>query len=186
MKIYTGGGDRGRTSLLSGERVGKDHERIDAYGDIDELNSAIGALIALLPPQAGDLRPELEAIQAALFRIGAWLATSPGAAAADSLPPIDPEGAPALERSIDRIDAALPPLTGFIVPGGSPAAAWAHVARTVCRRAERRVVRFFAATEKAEPMQRSIVYLNRLSDYLFVLARHLNRMQGIEERLWKR
>jgi cob(I)alamin adenosyltransferase len=189
MKIYSGSGDRGKTSLFSGERVGKDHERIDAYGDLDELNSAIGALIAALPPQAGGLRPEIEAIQAALFHIGAWLATSPGAAAADSLPPIDPEGTPALERSIDRIDADLPLLTGFILPGGTPAAAWAHVARTVCRRAERRVVRLSAAADlKApdDPLQLSIGYLNRLSDYLFVLARHLNRLQGIAELPWKR
>lgn len=186
MKIYTGSGDRGKTSLFSGERVAKDHARIEAYGDLDELNSAIGALAAALPPQAGDLRPELEAVQACLFQIGAWLATSPGAAAAGSLPPIDPAGAAALERSIDRIDAALPPLTGFILPGGSPAAAWAHLARSVCRRTERRVVRLSAAAEPAEAIQRSIVYLNRLSDYLFVLARHLNRIQGIEERLWKR
>jgi cob(I)alamin adenosyltransferase len=188
MKIYTGSGDRGQTSLFSGERVAKDHERIEAYGDLDELNSAIGALAAALPAQAGDMGPELEAVQAALFRIGAWLAISPGAAAAGSLPPIDPAGASALERSIDRIDAGLPPLTGFILPGGSPAAAWAHLARTVCRRTERRVVRLCAAAaaSPADPLQRSIVYLNRLSDYLFVLARYLNRIQGIEERLWKR
>lgn len=189
MKIYTGSGDHGKTSLFSGERVAKDHERIEAYGDLDELNSAIGALAASLPAQAGDVRPELEAIQADLFTIGAWLATSPGAAAAGSLPPIDPEAASTLERSIDRIDQALPPLTGFIVPGGSPPAAWAHIARTVCRRTERRVVKLSAgspADASADPVQRSIVYLNRLSDYLFVLARHLNRIQGIEDRLWKR
>lgn len=189
MKIYTGSGDRGKTSLFSGERVAKDHERIEAYGDLDELNSVIGALAASLPPQAGDMHPELEAVQAALFQIGAWLATSPGSAAAGLLSPIDPEGASALERSVDRMDAALPPLTGFILPGGSPAAAWAHLARTVCRRTERRVVRLNAAeaaTQVGDPMQRSIVYLNRLSDYLFVVARHLNSIQGIEERSWKR
>jgi cob(I)alamin adenosyltransferase len=189
MKIYTGSGDRGKTSLFSGERVAKDNERIEAYGDLDELNAVIGALMAALPPEAGDVRPELEAIQAELFHIGAWLATSPGSAAAGFLPPIDPERGSTLERSIDRIDATLPPLTGFIVPGGSPPAAWAHVARTVCRRTERRVVHLCAAmapAEPAEPIQRSIVYLNRLSDYLFVLSRHLNRIQGIGEVLWKR
>lgn len=189
MKIYTGSGDRGKTSLFSGERVAKDHERIEAYGDLDELNSVIGALAAALPPQAGEVRPELEAVQADLFNIGAWLATSPGAAAAGSLPPIDPERAAALERAIDRIDAALPPLSGFIVPGGSPAAAWAHIARTVCRRTERRVVGLsakIAAEPPPDSLRRSIRYLNRLSDYLFVAARHLNRIQGIEERPWKR
>ena len=189
MKIYTGSGDRGRTGLFSGERVAKDHERIEAYGDLDELNSVIGALAAALPAQAEEVRSELEAVQADLFRIGARLATSPGSAAAGSLPPIDPARTAALEASIDRIDAALPALAGFIVPGGSPAAAWAHVARTVCRRAERRVVRLYTAADpKApdDPLQLSIGYLNRLSDYLFVLARHLNRIQGIAELPWKR
>ena len=189
MKIYTGSGDRGKTSLFSGERVAKDSERVEAYGDLDELNSAIGALIAAIPSQAGDVRLELAEIQADLFHIGAWLATSPGASAAGSLAPIDPERAAALEGSIDRIDATLPPLTGFILPGGSPAAAWAHIARTVCRRTERRVVRLSAGithAESAEQVQRSIVYLNRLSDYFFVLARQLNRIQAIEDVLWKR
>ncbi|MCU0559421.1 MAG: cob(I)yrinic acid a,c-diamide adenosyltransferase [Desulfobacterales bacterium] len=189
MKIYTGSGDRGKTSLFSGERVAKDHERIEAYGDLDELNSVIGALAASLPHPAEGVRPELEAAQAVLFEIGAWLATSPGSAAAGLLPPVDPQAAAALERSIDRMDAALPSLGGFILPGGSPAGSWAHLARTVCRRVERRVVRLAAAqaaTPGDESMQRSIVYLNRLSDYLFVLARHLNRIQGSAERLWKR
>jgi len=189
MKIYTGSGDRGKTSLFSGERVAKHDERVEAYGDLDELNSAIGALTSALPPQAGDVRMELDTIQADLFHIGAWLATSPGASAAGSLPPIDPERSTALEQSIDRIDATLPPLTGFILPGGSPAAAWAHIVRTVCRRTERRVVRLsveIGNAESAEQLQRAIVYLNRLSDYFFVLARHLNRIQAIEDVLWKR
>jgi cob(I)alamin adenosyltransferase len=189
MKIYTGSGDRGKTSLFSGERVPKDHERIEAYGDLDELNSVIGALIAGLPRQTEDLRRELEKVQSDLFHIGAWLATSPGAPAAASLQPLDPDGAAGLERCIDRIEATLPPLTGFILPGGSQAAAWAHVARTVCRRTERRAVRLCAVqpqTDSTEQLQRSIVYLNRLSDYFFVLARQLNRLQGVEDALWKR
>ncbi len=189
MKIYTGSGDRGKTSLFSGERVAKDHERTEAYGDLDELNSVIGALAAALPPQSADLRGELQEIQADLFAIGAWLATSPGGAASASLPSIDPARATAIERAIDRIDATLPPLTGFILPGGSPAAAWAHIARTVCRRTERRVVRLSAGamdTAAAEPLQRAMVHLNRLSDYLFVLARHINRLQGLEDVSWKR
>jgi cob(I)alamin adenosyltransferase len=189
MKIYTGSGDRGRTSLYSGERVPKDEERVEAYGDLDELNSTIGALIAALPPPAAGLQAELQTIQAELFCIGAWLATSTSAAAGASLPPIDPERTSALERAIDRIDAALDPLSGFILPGGSPAAAWAHIARTVCRRTERRVVGLRAGTrdaEAAEQLQRAIVQLNRLSDYLFVLARHLNRLLGVPDTLWKR
>ncbi len=189
MKIYTGSGDRGKTSLFSGERVAKDHERIEAFGDLDELSSVIGALAAALPPPSADLRGELQEIQADLFAIGAWLATSPGAAAAAALLPIDPARATAIERAIDRIDAALPPLAAFILPGGSPAAAWAHVARTVCRRTERRVVRLSAGALEAaaaEQLQRAMVHLNRLSDYLFVLARHLNRAQGIADVPWKR
>jgi len=189
MKIYTGSGDRGKTSLFSGERVPKDNERIDAYGDLDELNSVIGALIAALPRQTEDLRQELEKFQSDLFHIGAWLATSPGAPAAAALQPLDPDGAAALERFIDRIDATLPPLTGFILPGGHPGAAWAHIARTVCRRTERRVVRLSAGiahAESAAQLSRAVVYLNRLSDYFFVLARHINRLQGIEDTSWKR
>ena len=189
MKIYTGSGDRWKTSLFSGERVLKDNERIDAYGDLDELNSVIGALIAALPRQTEDLRQELEKFQSDLFHIGAWLATSPGAPAAAALQPLDPDGAAALERFIDRIDATLPPLTGFILPGGHPGASWAHIARTVCRRTERRVVRLSAGiahAESAAQLSRAVVYLNRLSDYFFVLARHINRLQGIEDTSWKR
>ncbi|MBS1238768.1 MAG: ATP--cob(I)alamin adenosyltransferase [Deltaproteobacteria bacterium] len=189
MKIYTGSGDCGKTSLFSGERVPKDNERIDAYGDLDELNSVIGALIAALPRQTEDLRQELEKFQSDLFHIGAWLATSPGAPAAAALQPLDPDGAAALERFIDRIDATLPPLTGFILPGGHPGASWAHIARTVCRRTERRVVRLSAGiahAESAAQLSRAVVYLNRLSDYFFVLARHINRLQGIEDTSWKR
>jgi len=189
MKIYTGSGDRGKTSLFSGERVPKDNARIEAYGDLDELNSAIGALIAHLPLECSDLGQELQKIQSDLFAIGAWLATSPGAPAAAALPPLDPDGAAGLEACIDRLDAGLPPLAGFILPGGSPAAAWAHVCRTVCRRTERRVVSLSAGVMEAaaaEQASRAMVYLNRLSDYFFVLARHLNRIQGIGDRLWKR
>ena len=189
MKIYTGSGDRGRTSLFSGERVPKDNERVEAYGDVDELNSLIGALTASLPRPLGDVQNELQNIQSELFHIGAWLATSPGAPAAVLLPPLDPAKASALERSIDRFVEKLPRLKGFILPGGHVSSAWSHVARTVCRRTERRVVRLAAGVTDAaaaEQLKRSIVYLNRLSDYFFVLARHINRTQNIEDILWKR
>jgi cob(I)alamin adenosyltransferase len=188
MKVYTGSGDRGRTSLFSGERVPKDNARIDAYGNLDELNSVIGALIASLPRDCGELREELEAIQSRLFPIGAWLATTPGAPAAAALPPLDPDDAARLEGCIDRFAAGLPVLTAFILPGGDIGAAWSHIARTVCRRTERSVVRLAAeatGTAAAEQMARAIVYLNRLSDYFFVLARHINRLHGLEDRLWK-
>lgn len=188
MKVYTGSGDRGKTSLFSGERVPKDNERIDAYGDLDELNSVIGALIASLPGGCNGLQLELQQIQSELFPVGAWLATSPGAPAAAALPPLDPDNAMRLEHCIDRYCANLPGLTGFILPGGHASSAWAHIARTVCRRTERSVVQLAAGvaeTTAAEQMGRAIIYLNRLSDYFFTLARHINRTQGIEERLWK-
>jgi cob(I)alamin adenosyltransferase len=189
MKIYTGGGDRGKTSLFSGERVPKDNVRIEAYGDVDELNSVIGALSASLPEPLADIRGELEEIQSDLLYIGAWLATTPGAPAASQLQPFNPERASVLERSIDRMDENLPGLKGFILPGGHASAAWAHIARTVCRQTERRVVGLSAGGPGADPsdqLGRIIVYLNRLSDYFFVLARHINRFQGIEDRSWKR
>jgi cob(I)alamin adenosyltransferase len=187
MKIYTGSGDRGKTSLFSGERVPKDHRRIEAYGDLDELNCVLGALAAAVPGLP-EVHARLTAIQSDLFQIGAWLATSPGSAAAAALAPIDPERSSALEQAIDRMEEVLPPLRGFVLPGGHPSAAWAHVARTVCRRTERRVVGLAAddgAPESDEQLRRAVVYLNRLSDYLFVLARHLNRVQGVDELLWK-
>lgn len=189
MKIYTGSGDRGKTSLFSGERVPKDSARIEAYGDLDELNSVIGALIASLPETLADIRGELQEIQSDLFHVGAWMATLPGAPAANQLQPFGSERASALERCIDRMDASLTALKGFILPGGHASAACAHIARAVCRRAERRAVALATAEPEARPQEqlsRAIVYLNRLSDYLFVLARHINRSQGIEDRLWKR
>jgi cob(I)alamin adenosyltransferase len=188
MKIYTGSGDRGKTSLFSGERVSKDNDRIEAYGDLDELNAVLGALCAGLPETPPDRRAELQAIQSDLFRIGAWLATTPGAPEAQSLPPLDPARSVWLEGAIDRMEEDLPPLMAFILPGGHPSAAWAHVARTVCRRVERRVVRLAGGlpSEEAEaPLGRAMIYLNRLSDYLFVFARHCNRRQGIADTPWK-
>jgi cob(I)alamin adenosyltransferase len=188
MKIYTGSGDRGTTSLFSGERVPKNHARIDAFGTLDELNSVLGALIAALPAGLGGSERELEGIQQTLLAVGAWLAVTPGAPEGAALQGIDPEAAAGLERAIDRMDAGLPPLASFILPGGDPAAAWAHVARTVCRRAERLVAGLCgedAPEPFAEQLGRALVFLNRLSDYLFVLARHVNSRQGRPERLWK-
>jgi cob(I)alamin adenosyltransferase len=189
MKIYTGGGDRGKTSLFSGERVPKDDARIEAYGDVDALNSVIGALIASLPASLPDIRGELQEVQSDLFHIGAWLATTPGAPAASLLQPFGPERAAALEHSIDGMDEHLPPLKGFILPTGHASAAWAHIARTVCRQTERRAVGLSTSEPDADPsdqLSRIIVYLNRLSDYFFILARHINRSQGIADSLWKR
>ena len=185
MKTYVGSGDRGRTSLLSGERVEKSHGRVEALGDVDELNSLLGALIAALPETQRGLREELQGIQADLFHVGAWLATSPGSPTLEMLQEIGPDRTKALEAAIDRIEAALPPLRSFILPGGHPSAAWAHIARAVCRRAERQVLRV-AAPQTAERLSSVMAYLNRLSDYLFVVARFCNTLHGIPEKVWQK
>lgn len=189
MKIYTGVGDRGKTSLFSGERVTKGDLRVEAYGDVDELNSILGVLVATLVEGQRELRAELQRIQAELFQVGAWLATTPDSPATEVLEPIAPGHSRAIESAIDRMERDLPRLTGFILPGGHAAAAWAHVARTVCRRAERRVVRLFdASAESRAPADLGdiLVYLNRLSDYFFVLARHCNRLAGVKDALWEK
>lgn len=187
MKVYTGGGDKGQTSLFSGERVAKHHARIDAYGDLDELNSLLGALVPQLPPEAGEVARDFAEIQRALFVAGAWLATTPGAPAEKHLTPFGDDMASGLERRIDTISEGLPELRSFILPGGAPAAAWTHVARTVCRRCERKLTLLMASEARQDdPRLAAIqVYLNRLSDYLFVAARHLNQLTGRGDLLWK-
>jgi cob(I)alamin adenosyltransferase len=205
MNIYTKAGDGGKTSLFSGERIPKCAGRIEAYGDIDELTSILGALAGALPHDSPDLLAEIRAVQTELFVVGARLATTAGSAAAGALPRLDPAATLRLEGSIDRWSAALPPLERFIFPGGHAAAAWAHVARTVCRRAERRVVALFAQpgdtgvpaeadsagapeeTGHTDAAERSelLAYLNRLSDYLFAFARHCNRVTGTAEVEWR-
>ena len=188
MKIYTGTGDRGKTSLFSGERISKNDIRIDAYGDIDELNSIIVALIASLPQNEKKIMEELQQIQSDLFQIGAWLATSPDSPATDSLEEISNAQIAFLETAIDRLNGGLPVLKGFILPGGHITAAWAHMARTVCRRSERKVapiLNISAKIKTPESYQNAFVYLNRLSDYLFVLARHCNRINGLGDKRWK-
>jgi len=188
MKIYTGSGDGGRTSLFSGERVAKDHVRVQAYGDMDELNSLLGALISVLGGKTRRFRDPLERIQADLFSAGARLAST--ATAPEALPPdLEwPSRSAELERSIDALQSGLPPLDAFILPGGHPASASAHVARAVCRRVERRVVTLAAGLPSrgsAGGMEGLLVFLNRLSDYLFVLARAINHIEGIPERTWQ-
>ena len=184
MKIYTGSGDRGRTSLFSGERVGKEDLRIEAYGDVDELNSILGALTASLPPEAEGSGDEIRHIQADLFHVGAWLATTPDAPSAEMLQQLEEASADFLERAIDRMQESLPELDAFILPGGHFASASAHVARTVCRRAERRVVALAEREDFTPPLPAILVYLNRLSDHLFVLARHINHVCGVEDLRW--
>lgn len=177
MKIYTRTGDRGETSLFGGARVPKNDPRIESYGTIDELNSHLGVARAAWPDSPIDA--QLLAAQRDLFEIGAHLA-SPGTSrfAGVELSRIEE-----LERGIDAMESELEPLKSFILPGGTPAAAQLHVARTVCRRAERLVV---ALHDDDPATQSSIAYLNRLSDYLFVAARFANRKAGVDDIPWTR
>jgi cob(I)alamin adenosyltransferase len=179
VKIYTKTGDRGETSLFDNTRVSKADPRVDAYGEVDELNACLGA--ARAAGVGADVAAVLEAIQRDLFALGARLA-DPSARIAErvtkaALADADVER---LERTIDRLDAEVPTLRRFILPGGSPAGALLHLARTVCRRAERRVIGLGAGA--VEPIL--IVYLNRLSDLLFVLARVVNHRAGVPEVEW--
>lgn len=176
VKIYTRTGDGGETSLLSGGRVAKDHPRIEAYGTLDELNSLLGLLLTEPVPEAA--AAELERVQSALFSMGAALADAEGRFARDS----SEWAAGPIERWIDGMEGELEKLKSFILPGGCRAAAIAHVARTVCRRAERCATA--AGREPGGIPDGVLVYLNRLSDGLFVLSRWLNARAGVAERRW--
>ena len=172
-KIYTRTGDDGSTGLGDGSRVAKDHARVEAYGTVDELNSVLGVLLGYELPV--EVREPLTRIQHALFDIGGELSV-PGRnvmQAADSA---------GLEVLLDQLNTGLPALKEFVLPGGTPAAALCHVARTVCRRAERRVATL-ARAETVNP--ETLKYLNRLSDLLFVVARYLNAKQGVPDILWR-
>src|SRR5437016_5055150 len=179
-RIYTKTGDKGDTALGDGSRVTKNHPRVAAYGSVDELNSVLGLVLAQQPPPAE--QELLRSIQNDLFDVGADLCMP---RRADELPGqhlrVTPQQAERLEQAIDRLNAKLAPLTSFVLPGGRPAAAWCHLARTVCRRAERDVVTL-AHVEAVNPQV--IVYLNRLSDLLFVLARVYNN-GGQDDILWQ-
>ena len=176
MKIYTKTGDAGETGLFGGGRVPKDDPRVRAYGDIDELNAALGAAMAQEP---GDFElAALQTMQRDLFAIGAELATPD---AAKQRAKVTTNQVEALERLIDAHEAALAPLKNFILPGGTPKAAAFHLARTTCRRAERAVVAL-ARDQQINPL--IIHYLNRLSDLLFVLARAVNKQAGRADIAW--
>ena len=179
MKIYTKTGDRGDTRLFDGSTVRKHNERVEAYGDVDELNSSIGAALSFLTDEV--ISSMLVAIQRDLFVVGAQLADpklkdQPGAKFH-----LSPDRTRNLEDAIDRFETELPPLRHFILAGGGHAGALLHVARTVCRRAERRVVRL---SEIVDVSPGVIEYLNRLSDFLFVLARFVNNREGKQEVQW--
>lgn len=177
MKIYTKKGDLGETSLFGGERVRKDHHRIEAYGTVDELNSVIGLVISF--DSNSVLVVKLKVIQHDLFVIGADLAT-PETKKSHVLR-IKDENVTNLENWIDELEESLEPLTAFILPSGTPAASQLHIARTVCRRAERNVLRAMDH-ENLNPIV--IKYLNRLSDLLFVMSRFENKQNNSQETCW--
>lgn len=176
MPIYTKNGDCGQTSLASGERVAKWSARLEAYGEIDELNSVLGFAITAFTQDMDVDRLLLFEAQKNLFTASSWLATMPESAIMLRLPRLCTEDVTYLETAIDRLDQELAPLKRFILPGGSEAAARLHLARSVCRRVERRV----AALELPQDEQYRLIrmYLNRLSDYLFTLARYANHKNG--------
>lgn len=178
MKIYTKGGDSGQTGLFGGRRVGKDDPRVAAYGDVDELNAVLG--LARAQGLEADLAVRVTRVQAELFTLGAELAT-PNAAENPMVPKVRKEWIDALEREIDGVEAEVTPLRSFILPGGALSAGWLHLARTVCRRAERSAV-VLATKEDTGPL--AIVYLNRLSDWLFMMARSANHRAKVDEPLW--
>jgi len=182
MKIYTKTGDAGDTGLFGGGRVPKSHPRVEAYGDVDELNATIGVARAAGPADA-QIDALLVRVQQDLFAIGALLATPDRERMRMHLDKakVDQERIVELERAIDAADAELEPLRSFILPGGCPKAAALHVARTVCRRAERRIVEI---ADEMEIPPLVVVYLNRLSDVLFTLARLANKRSSTEETTW--
>jgi cob(I)alamin adenosyltransferase len=176
-RIYTKSGDAGETGLGDGQRVRKDHPRVTAYGETDELNAVLGLVHVHNPPEAEFLR----SVQNDLFDVGADLCVPPPKETTE-MPQLRVTAAQAerIEAAIDKLNDRLEPLKSFILPGGSPASAWLHLARTVCRRAERAV----ATLMREEPLNPQVlIYLNRLSDYLFVLARVANN-DGKSDVLW--
>ncbi len=183
MKIYTRSGDEGETGLFGGGRVPKSHIRVGAYGAVDELNAALGVAVSFIA-DVGMVR-NLTTVQQDLFNLGASLAT-PGAengSAKAVTPPLPVDRIPQMERWIDSAMAEMPPLENFILPGGTQGAAALHLARTICRRAERDVVRL----GQEESIDGGVVrYLNRLSDLLFAYARMENHRRGVPDTLWQK
>lgn len=177
MKIYTKTGDKGKTSLFGNARVDKDDIRIEAYGTVDELNTFIGLLIEKIGIES--FQNDLRVVQSKLFDIGSNLAADPNFDY--KLPEIKSSDSLFLEQSIDKMNASLEALKTFILPGGSEANAIAHICRTVCRRSERRVV---SLSKVADVEAEIIIYLNRLSDYFFVLSRYLLKQTGASEIPW--
>lgn len=182
MKIYTRTGDDGTTSLFGGKRVQKDNDRVDAYGEIDELNSIIGLSLSFVLSQ--DVKNDLEKIQNQLFRIGAFLATPvEDRNKLKNLENISDQDILFFENRIDFYDSKLPQIKNFILPGGVAGSGFLHFARTVCRRCERKIVKFVS---KEEGDKIYIKYFNRLSDFLFIVARFENYFRGYKDIEWKK
>lgn len=194
MKLYTRTGDDGTTGLFDGSRVDKDHPRVTAYGEVDELNAALGLALASLPERAGGgaaaqsarwetLRQRLVQVQAELFTLGADLATPSAARQRAAVPTIGIEHVARLEQWIDEACAATPPLRGFVLPAGAEPACRLHLARTIARRAERSVI----GLNRREPVGPDVLaYLNRLNDLLFAWARLANALGGVADVPWVR
>lgn len=181
-QLYTRTGDMGSTSLVGGERVKKNSVRLEAYGTIDELSSCLGT-IASDPDCTAEVKGQLMDIQNELFNVGGYLATAVKAGEEPRCVSLDAARIQTLEGWIDALDEQTPKIRAFVLPGGSPLAARTHVARTVCRRAERRILDL----AETDYVDRAVIrYINRLSDYLFIAARYLNFMKGVEEVTWKK
>lgn len=181
MKVYTKTGDKGKTGLIGGTRVMKNDARLEAYGTIDELNSNLGLLCTYSIPDQ-DLC-FLRNIQHTLFVVGSYLATDTSKVELNKASVLTAENIDQVEKEIDRLDAQLPKLEAFILPGGCAAASVAHICRTVARRAERRM---YDVNDTYGLDMHVLVYINRLSDYFFVFSRYLNKIQENEEILWKK
>ena len=181
MKIYTKAGDQGKTSLIGGTRVPKSHIRIETYGTVDELNSFIGLLNDLVVD--AKINADLKEIQDRLFTVGSSLACDPEKDSALKIPDLKEEDIAGLELAMDAMNEVLAPMISFIIPGGHQAISTAHIARCVCRRAERWCVNMQEEDLFVETLV--IKYLNRLSDYLFTLARYIGHMNGVADLPWK-
>jgi cob(I)alamin adenosyltransferase len=186
VKIYTRTGDKGETSLLGGQRVAKSEKRIELYGDVDELNSHLGFFISLIEdnPDLDRVNARCTEVQNQLFNLGSLLACESSQRSNFKLKGVPKSLIESLENDIDMMNLKLPELKNFIIPGGSQAVAYAHVCRAFSRRVERELVDFIRTTKETE-LDEALVFLNRLSDYLFTVARYVGFTEGVSEKIWK-
>lgn len=180
--LYTRTGDSGSTSLVGGTRVAKDSPRLEAYGTLDEFSSSLGCVLSD-PGCPSEIKGQLLAIQNMLFNLGGYLASEVPEGQRPAVWGLKPEHTARLEGWIDALDEQTPKVNAFVLPGGCPLSAKAHMARTICRRAERRIITL-SGTEYVDPALTA--YINRLSDYLFILARYFNFIEGVAEIIWNK